>query len=211
MLSQGDSLIDEVLEERRRGREKRNMLLERARNTINKFEGKTDYFYLDTKGNISTAQGANVDNYDAFMGLDSYIGNRLSNVSEREATYNLLKNKKRKGEYGQSYKAKYYEDLSPLRIKQETIDRLLNTHLENDINSLQKTFPEFDDFPLPLQEVLTDIHYNTGNVSQTNWPNLHQGIKTKNLSLIAKHVHRKDVQKERNDWALKRIKSISKW
>lgn len=83
--------------------------------------------------------------------------------------------------------------------------------MEKDIQNLQKTFPEFDDFPLPLQEVLIDIHYNIGNINHSNWPNLHRGIKNKDLSAIANNIHRKDVQPKRNDWALEKIKSISSW
>ena len=192
-------------------KEKRNILLERARNTINEFEGITNYFYLDSKGNISTARGENADDYNVFMELPSLKENRLANNTEKNAAYHTLKKRQREGYYGTNHPAKDYENLTPLRISKETIDKLTNKHLENDIQSLQKTFPEFDDFPLPLQEVLTDTHYNTGNINHSNWPNLHRGIKNKDLSAIANNIHRKDVQPKRNDWALEKIKSISSW
>ena len=192
-------------------KEKRDILLERAKNTINNFEGITDYFYLDSVGNVTTARGANVDDYDTFMKLNILKGNRLANNAEKNYAYNLLQKQKRKGNYGLNYPATYYKNLTPLRISLTTVDELTNKHLAKAIHGLQKTFAEFDDFPLPLQEVLTDIYYNTGNVSSLNWPNLHQGIKNKDLSLIADNVHRKDVQKPRNDWALERIRSIGYW
>ena len=190
---------------------KKVILLERARNTINKFEGTTNHFYLDTLGTISIANGKNADDYNVFMRLPLLKGDRSATDIEKNAAYHTLKKKQQEGFYGSDYPAEVYKKLTPLKISKENIDKLTNEHLENDINSLQKTFPEFDNFPLPLQEVLTDIHYNTGNVSHSNWPNLHRGIKNKDLSLIANNIHRKDVQPERNDWALERIKSITSW
>ena len=57
-----------------------------------------------------------------------------------------------------------------------------------------------------------DIRYNTGNVSKLNWPKQREGIMTKNLSLIADNVSRKDISAERNKWTRDKILSIKeKW
>ena len=111
----------------------------------------------------------------------------------------------------QKYGANYYKDKADLKIKQEDIDRYLNEHLERNIKQLQKTFPEFEDFPQGLQEVLIDICYNTGNVNSDKWPNLHKAIKERDLPGIQKNVHRKDVSEDRNKRIENKIKAITEW
>ena len=81
----------------------------------------------------------------------------------------------------------------------------------HNITYLRTTFTGFDNFPIELQEVLLDIKYNTGNVSQENWSKLHQAIKNKDLKMICDNVHRKDVSDERNKWAKNKIDSIVQW
>ena len=88
---------------------------------------------------------------------------------------------------------------------------MLNEHLNNDLISLRKTFVEFDSFPEELQDVLLDIKYNVGNVSNEKWPKLHEGIKNINLKAILNNVHRQDVPEKRNKWAEDRIRAIKKW
>ncbi len=123
----------------------------------------------------------------------------------------FLKKLKKRGEYGQRYGAKWYEKKTPLRISKETSDKLLNEHLEKDLIGLRKTFANFDSFPEELQDVLLDIHYNVGNVSNEKWPKLHDGIKNRNLEKILKNVHRKDIPESRNLWAENKIRAIKKW
>jgi len=85
------------------------------------------------------------------------------------------------------------------------------SHLRNDLFTLEKEFPDFKNFPFQLQEVLMDIKYNTGNINQSKWPNLHKAIASKDINKIAENINRKDVGFERNEWAKNKILSISDW
>jgi hypothetical protein len=49
------------------------------------------------------------------------------------------------------------------------------------------------------------------NVSERNWPKLHQAIRARDVNAIAENVHRKDVQEDRNNWAERTIRSITYW
>ena len=91
---------------------------------------------------------------------------------------------------------------------------MLRDHLAQDTKYLQREFPDFASYPPELQNVLLDIKFNTGNVSQENWPKLRKAIAEKNLfgdEGILKNVHRKDVGKDRNDWAEQQIRNILYW
>ena len=77
-------------------------------------------------------------------------------------------------------------------------------HMTNDLKHLRRKFADFDNFPLPLKEVLLDIQYNVRNgVNAKDWPNLYQAIRNKNVlgeNGIVDNVNRKDVGQDRNDW-----------
>ena len=70
----------------------------------------------------------------------------------------------------------------------------MNDHLQNDLKKLREGIDGFDSLPYPLKEVLLDIRYNTGAVSQTKWPNLRNGIREKNLTKIYHNVNRLKIQ-----------------
>ena len=80
---------------------------------------------------------------------------------------------------------------------------------------VRREFADFDTFPQPLKEVLLDIQYNVkGGLNEQKWPSLYKAIRERNITgengIIA-NVHRKDVQKERNDWARRMAASITPW
>ena len=101
-----------------------------------------------------------------------------------------------------------------MTLNDEEINKLLKQHLQDDIKYLQKEFPDFASYPPELQNVLLDIKFNTGNVSQENWPKLRKAIDEKNLfgdERIIDNVHRKDVGEDRNLWAEQQIRNIKSW
>ena len=186
-------------------------LLARAREHLRKEENDLPHIYLDTKGYKTVGVGTNIDDRKKFISIDWQKDNRPATEQEKSEAFEVFERVKRRKEYGQKYGAKWYKDKSPLRISKETSDKLLNEHLNNDLISLRKTFVEFDSFPEELQDVLLDIKYNVGNVSNEKWPKLHEGIKNINLNAILNNVHRQDVPAKRNKWAEDRIRAIKKW
>jgi hypothetical protein len=77
---------------------------------------------------------------------------------------------------------------------------------------LRKEFTDFDNFPLPLKEVLLDIQYNVkGGISEKKWPKLYKAIREENVlgkEGIVENINRPDVGKERNIWAKKMARLI---
>lgn len=198
-------------------------LLERMMPVIRRMEKPLDYIYIDTTWNKTTGAGANVDDWNIFNRINWEIDGRLATEEEKRAVFDIfqneinqgLKNKDAKGNViKNNKKASSYLDYSQFRLATGEIDRLLRNHITEDIKYLKKEFPDFASYPPELQNVLLDIKFNTGNVSQENWPKLRKAIAEKNLfgdEGILQNVHRKDVGEDRNSWAEQQIRNIKSW
>ena len=198
-------------------------LTERMLPVIKKMEKPLDYIYIDTTWNKTTGAGANVDDWNTFNKVNWEINGRSATEEEKRATFDYFdkitsKGKQHIDEKGNiiknNNKAKSYADHSSFRLSQGEIDTMLRNHITEDIKYLQKEFPDFASYPPELQNVLLDIKFNTGNVSQENWPKLRKAISEKNLfgkEGILKNVHRKDVGEDRNLWTEQQIRNIKSW
>ncbi len=177
---------------------------ERMYSVIKKFEDYKEFPYRDSEGNITVGIGENVHNLNKFMNIDwiDEQGNRIRSSQAARHYQDLLKLP------GNNYVADYYKDKTPLRISEETGRRLYDEHINDDLKVLRNTFANFDKFPPQMQNVLLDIKYNTGNVKQEKWPNLHEAIANRNLEGIIKNVHRKKVGADRNQWAIDELRKI---
>lgn len=173
---------------------------------IKEHERNVEYPYKDTKGYITTGLGSNIDNIEKF-GSVRWTDKYGRSVSKDEANhhYQNLKNMP-----NGNYKANTYRDETPLRISESESRRLYDAHINDDLRYLRGTFKDFDKFPPQMQDVLTDIKYNTGNIERKNWPNLHQGIAERNLESIINNVNRKDVGNSRNQWAIEQLRQIKR-
>ena len=201
-----------------------NALIDRMIPVLRGMERPLDYIYIDTTWNKTTGIGANIDKWEQFKKINWQVDGRAATEEEKRAAFNSFhaitsEGKKNVDKDGNllkknNMKASFYADKSPLRILDEEINKLLRYHLRDDIAYLHREFPEFDSFPQELQNVLLDIKFNTGNVSADEWPKLRKAIAEKNLygkDGIIYNVNRKDVGKDRNDWAKQQIRDIKHW
>ena len=199
-------------------------LTERMLPVIKKMEKPLDYIYIDTTWNKTTGAGANVDDWNTFNKVNWEINGRSATEEEKRATFDYFDKITSKGKQNVDEKGKlleknnkradFYSNKSQLRISSNETDRLLRNHITEDIKYLQKEFPDFASYPSELQNVLLDIKFNTGNVSQENWPKLRKAISEKNLfgdEGIIYNVHRKDVDLKRNNWSEQQIRNIKSW
>lgn len=173
---------------------------------IKKHEDYTDYPYKDTKNNITIGFGTNINDKKKFdsLKLQDERGYPINRADADRHYYSLLNMQ------GGNMVADNYKDKTPLRISEQESRRLYDEHINDDLRYLRRTFKDFDKFPPQMQDVLTDIKYNTGNVenSPNGWPKLHRAIVEKNLEDIIANVNRKDVPQTRNDWAKGELRKI---
>lgn len=193
-------------------------LLDDAAANIKQYEGNIPHPYLDTKGNITTGNGSNVNKWKDFNRVNWLVNGRLATEEEKRRGFNrfeYLKNPDNFGgkkQYGQSISARRFNNESNLKIDDDEAKRLMQAHLLQDLQHVRGQFPDFDRFPQPLKKVLLDIQYNTGNLTPKEWPKLYDAIREKNIAYMAKNVNRMDVSKDRNNWARDQILSIpAKW
>ena len=197
------------------------VLKERMLPVIRDMEQPLDYIYIDTTWNKTTGAGANVDDWDTFNQINWEINGRPATEAEKRAAFDYFdaitsKGKQNVDEKGNlieknNNRADSYMNKSQLQLAKGEIDRLLRNQITEDIKYLQKEFPDFAYYPPELQNVLLDIKFNTGNVSQENWPKLRKAIADKNLfgdEGIIYNVHRKDVGEDRNYWTEQQIRNI---
>ena len=181
-------------------------LYSRIWNNIKQYEKVLPYSYLDTKGNITIGGGANVNNWNDYKQLNAYVSNLPATEAQKWNDYQQLRQMSNEqdayGNYIHRNKiAKFFEPYTSIRISDSEARRLAQNHMSNDLAHLRREFADFDSFPLPLKEVLSDIQYNIGNLNQRHWPNLYQAIQNRDVDGIVSNVNRKDVGQERNDWA----------
>ncbi len=182
------------------------------------------HIYIDTTWNKTIGIGANIDEWEQFRKLNWQVDGRAATEEEKRAAFNTFdvitsEGKKNVDKDGNllrknNMKASSYANKSPLRISEKEAWEIFLQHIRDDISYLHREFPEFASFPPELQNVLLNIKFNTGNVSQKNWPKLRKAIAEKNLfgkDGIIYNVNRKDVGKDRNDWAKQQILNIKHW
>jgi len=176
-------------------------------------EGVKPHPYLDTKGLITIGGGANVNDWNVFKNLNVTVNGVPATEAQKQEAYNRMRRlsdeKDVNGNYvNRNLKAKAFENKTNIRISDAEARGLAQNHMNNDLAHLREEFSDFDNFPLPLKEVLLDIQYNTGNLNQQNWPNLYRAIRNRDVSGIVSNVHRRDVAQRRNNWTRDTARSI---
>ena len=184
---------------------------------IKEFEGYENFPYLDTKGKITIGAGANVSNWNVFKQLNVTFNNIPATEMQKWNAYKhmlkLSEEKDSQGNYvNRNRKAKTFKSETNLWLSDKDVYNMAKKHMISDLAHLRREFPDFDDFPIELKEVLLDIQYNViGGVNENNWPKLYKAIKEKNVlgkDGIVEHVNRPDVGKDRNDWAKRTVSLI---
>lgn len=184
---------------------------------IKEFEGYENFPYLDTKGKITIGAGANVSNWNVFKQLNVTFNNIPATEMQKWNAYKhmlkLSEEKDSQGNYvNRNRKAKTFKSETNLWLSDKDVYNMAKKHMISDLAHLRREFPDFDDFPIELKEVLLDIQYNViGGVNENNWPKLYKAIKEKNVlgkDGIVEHVNRPDIGKDRNDWAKRTVSLI---
>ena len=181
---------------------------------IKEQEGVKPHPYLDTKGLITIGGGANVNDWNVFKNLNVTVNGIPATEAQKWEAYNrmrqLSEEKDANGNYvNRNTQAEKFEDKTNIRISDAEARGLAQNHMNNDLAHLRGEFSDFDNFPLPLKEVLLDIQYNVrGGVNPNDWPNLYRAIRNHDVNGIVSNVHRRDVAQRRNNWTRDTARSI---
>ena len=157
--------------------------------------------------------GANVNDWNVFKNLNGTVDGIPATEAQKLEAYNRMRQlsdeKDVNGNYvNRNSRADAFENKTNIRISDAEVRGLAQNHMNNDLAHLRREFSDFDNFPLPLKEVLLDIQYNTGNLNQRTWPNLYRAIRNHDVNGIVLNVHRRDVAQRRNNWTRDTARSI---
>ena len=201
-----------------------NALIDRMIPVLKDDEDIYRHIYIDTTWNKTIGIGANIDEWEQFRKLNWQVDGRAATEEEKRAAFNSFDAETSEGKKNvdkdgnllkkNNMKASSYANKSPLRISEKEAWEIFLQHIKEDVAYLHREFPEFDSFPPELQNVLLNIKFNTGNVSQKKWPKLRKAIAEKNLygkDGIIYNVNREDVSLKRNNWAKQQIRNIKSW
>ena len=174
--------------------------------------------YYDTRWNITVGVGNNVNNKDSFYKTNwkvngnpadkHYIDSCLENLKkEKQRIQNeLIASKKKPNEH--NYKADYFKKFCNINIDDDTMYKMYYDHMKDDLKSLRKLIPNFDELSLNKRFVLMDYMYSLGSkkFSEEEFPNFIKGARTNNLDLMLKHDHRLGIDERRNKWTDKMLR-----
>lgn len=201
---------------------KKEALIKAFMATVDKFEGISLHPYLDTKGNLTIGYGRNIQSASVltqvrFQGNTNISDIRISLMEKRAKLMNTSANWKQiRQKNGRSTKifnvtaTGQKDTFGSFRITKTEAKRLLKNHLEAILPVLESNLKsqKLDLYALPIaaQEVLLDIHYNTGDTTPAKWPALYQALKAGDWEKAACASARKDIQPARNLWAARQMR-----
>ena len=175
-------------------------------------ENLKDYPYYDTRFNITTGVGKNLNNPNNFKRMNWNINGYPAISQDLEECLHDLKMEKEQIQKERikkgldpklnNYKADHFEEICKIRLDRDTIYQMYYDHMKGDLKSLRGLIPNFDALSLNKKFVLMDYMYNLGakKFSVENFPNFIEGARTNNLQLMLDNCSRIGVHDDRNKW-----------
>jgi GH24 family phage-related lysozyme (muramidase) len=180
-------------------------------------EGMEPHAYLDTKGNITTGAGKNIDGtrdpHNTFMN-QPWQNSEVSSATEeqKQEYWDYLQGEKdnavrdENGNIDNNNQANSYEDKeNGLHLSEEYIEQQAKEHMEQNIQDLKvkldKDDIDFDKLSRSVQEGLLDMEYNMGNkFNREKWAEFFFAMDNHDSEGMARESHGRDVGEGRNKW-----------
>jgi GH24 family phage-related lysozyme (muramidase) len=164
---------------------------------MEKYEGKINYMYLDSKGYVTVGVGHLLKDLASAQKLSfKKSNNMLASKDEIKADYEAVKKQPK------NRLASFYKKHVKLKLSDLDINTLTNKHIDNFESELKRIFPQFSTYPSEVRLALFDIIFNVGMTDLNNkWPGLKKAVKAKDWSEAAKESNRKaPISTERNKY-----------
>jgi len=174
-----------------------------------KTENMKSFIYLDKYGHITAGIGKLLDNETAFKSMNWEIDGRKASKSEVNEAYNLFtslqqeKDSEGKPKY-RNYTADYFKKFSKLRLSEDSMTKMLNEHLSNNLKQARYELKEFDSLPSPLRLIILDFYYNKGNIKRQE--GFISSLKSRDKKAFKKAIIR--GLPHRDKWALEQFNQI---
>jgi GH24 family phage-related lysozyme (muramidase) len=182
-----------------KGKNLYNLSLEKAalRAKMEKYEGKINHMYLDSKGFVTVGVGHLLKNLSIAQKLNFKKNNNMpASMEEIKADYEAVKKQPK------NRLASFYKAHTKLKLSELDINTLTNKHIDNFEAELKRIFSDFSTYPSEVKLALFDIIFNVGMTDLNNkWPNFKKAVKAKDWANAAKESNRKSpISAERNKY-----------
>ncbi len=161
------------------------------------WEGTIDHMYLDTKDNVTVGNGTLLPSAESAVSLPFHVRDTDERASAADIRSEFAVIDAMTGSKNRA--ADFYKPYTRLYLAQDTIDHLVQDHVQGDFESVLALFPSFGNFPQSAQIALWDMIYNLGVGGLLKYfPNLCQAVQDGNWAVAASESHRKLIGEGRN-------------
>lgn len=154
---------------------------------LEKYEGKVNHLYLDSKGLVTVGIGHLLSSAaDAqklpFRNSSNTAATKEEIKTDFEAMKNQVPNKL----------ASSYKKFTTLYLSDDEINKLTIQHIGDFEVGLRRIYIGFDTFPIEARLALFDMAFNVGlNGLGKTWPTMNEAVKAKNWQKAADSSNRK--------------------
>lgn len=152
-----------------------------------RFESLLDYLYCDCKRLVTTGLGNLVDSIAALNGLIFIHPSTgtIATAAEVAAYWNAVKHSTLNPLKGGAQ----YAALSDLRICHVSLDKLIQTKLDEMERQLRLSFPTWDDFPADAQLACLSMAWAMGQYFVPKWPHFKAACDAHDWAQAAANCH----------------------
>ncbi len=167
-------------------------------------EGSENFLYQDSRGNPTIGVGKMIPNEKEMNGLPLYLFDqngtevRPATSEEKSEAFRKLRTLP-KGQISSSYDPLRNEGFKNIQLKDDDVYKLYKEELSRKAAQVNKSLPDLDTKPAPLQLMSMDMFYNLGsNFNRKKWPKLIKAYDKNDMQGAANEVNRQGVQASRN-------------
>jgi GH24 family phage-related lysozyme (muramidase) len=160
------------------------------------FEGSVNHMYLDSVGAVTIGVGRMLPDSAAAAELDLVRNgdDAPAGAQEKIDEFATVLGKTR------GKLASYYKQYTTLHLIEATIDALLTEDLTRFVGRLAARLPEYDSYPVSVQEALLDMVFNLGETGlMDKFPKFIAAIQRKDWKAAADQCNRVGIAGSRND------------
>ncbi|MCL7420497.1 MAG: pesticin C-terminus-like muramidase [Methylobacter sp.] len=177
------------------------------RTKLEKYEGKVNYMYLDSKGYVTVGVGHLINSVADAQKLAFITPKSLpASATDIKADYDTVKKQPA------NRLASFYKKHAKLTLPNAEVDKLTNKHIDSFEKELRLIYSGFDAFPSEVKLALFDLIFNLGMPNLKNkWPMFNAAIKAKDWQKAAYNSSRTaPISAERNKYVKDLLEKAAK-
>ncbi|WP_320820749.1 glycoside hydrolase family protein [Thalassolituus sp.] len=174
---------------------------------LEKYEGKLNHMYLDSKGYVTIGVGHLLSTVEEAQKLGFKDSNNLKASTEAIKTdYDEIKKQPA------NRLAVFYKKHTKLTLPEIDINALTDKNIASFEGELKRIYSDFDTYPVDVRLALFDLIFNLGMTNLKNkWPTFNTAIKAKDWQKAADNSSRAaPISAERNKYVKDLLEKAAK-